>query len=293
MDTSQLGVNIASLANFGLYESIAKTRELGFQTIELLAFAGARHSQGDLAGFWFNKLSEPEKEQMRDSLSDFRHIAVHLPFIDTPLFSYNQDICRLSREQVKIGIDALGFLGGEAAVIHVNRQPFFSFQEYWTEMIDTFRDLGDYCTCHKIRLCIETMMPDSFNEFVSLIRDINHPHVGAAIDVGHIGGCDRLSSVRSKFEFDEAAKRYNDCLIELVEILGEKNFHFHIHDVRAEDWRDHRQPGTGIVDFKRLFNILEDINYTRLLTFELEEPDIVESLTASKIYIEKIIKGVG
>ena len=45
-----------------------------------------------------------------------------------------------------------------------------------------------------------------------------------------------------------------DCLLGLMARLGDKLFHVHLHDVhlhdvRRGDWRDHRAPGRGSLDF--------------------------------------------
>ena len=289
MDEAKLGTNTASLANFGLQDAIRTARELGFQTIELLAFAGARHSQGDLAGFWFNKLSSEEKHLLHDAVESFVHVSIHLPFIDTPLFSHNEEMAELARQQLRTGIDGGGFLGAETATLHVNQKAFWTFREYWGEMVEILRCLGDHASRHGIKLGIETMLPSSIEDYVGLIAEVDHDCVGATIDVGHISGCSDLQVAPDQRGTEEACRQYNDTLIEIVERLGDKIHHFHLHDVRRTDWRDHRAAGTGIVDFERLFGVLKSRGYGGLLTFELEEAEIVPALAASKEHIEKLM----
>ena len=87
MKTDQLGVNIASLAGYDLYDAVSTLKTLGFKTVELLSFEGGKHSQGDLPGFWFGKLSATEKDELKEALRSFSGITLHAPFADTPLFT--------------------------------------------------------------------------------------------------------------------------------------------------------------------------------------------------------------
>ena len=71
--------------------------------------------------------------------------------------------------------------------------------------------------------------------------------------------------------------------------LGDRLIHFHIHDVRRSDFRDHRGLGNlddnGVVDFPRLTSQLSRTPYNGLWILELEEPDREEALTRSRAYL--------
>lgn len=51
--------------------------------------------------------------------------------------------------------------------------------------------------------------------------------------------------------------------------LGPKLFHLHLDEVRRADWREHFVPGTGIIDWSRLFSSLAAVKYSDLLVLEL------------------------
>jgi sugar phosphate isomerase/epimerase len=51
--------------------------------------------------------------------------------------------------------------------------------------------------------------------------------------------------------------------------LGPKLYHLHIDDVRAVDWREHFLPGTGIIDWPRLFTKLSRARYDGLFAAEI------------------------
>jgi sugar phosphate isomerase/epimerase len=285
MEKQQLGSNTASLAGYSLFDAIATIKRMGFSTIEFLAFGNARHSIGNLAGFWFSKLSEAEKNSLRNEITSFYGIAVHAPFIDIPLITYNEAVQRLAIAQICEAIDAASFLGGSLITIHLNAKTSYQLHEYWDEMVLVSRFLGDYAAERNVSVGIETGFPPKVDDFVKLITDIDHDAVGGNIDVGHL-----TNSVDSELRgTKEGELVYNDNLTELTSRLGNKVYHLHLHDVRASDWRDHRQAGTGIIDFRGLFAVLDAFNYRKLMTFELEELQKEEALRASKKYIEDII----
>ncbi len=143
MEKKQLGSNTASLANYSLFDAIDTIKQMNFQTLELLAFSNARHSIGDLAGFWFSKLSKEEKDKLKDATTSFYGIALHAPFINIPLITYNDAVQQLAIAQISETIDAAAFLDGSLVTIHLNSKVSYQLHEYWDEMISVSRFLGD------------------------------------------------------------------------------------------------------------------------------------------------------
>ena len=88
---------------------------------------------------------------------------------------------------------------------------------------------------------------------------------------------------------DEARARFNEVLNSLVAGLGDKVSHFHISDVRASDWADHRRIGSGVIDFPRLFGTIRRISYRGVFVFELEEPEVLPAVEQSKTYVERLL----
>ena len=80
----------------------------------------------------------------------------------------------------------------------------------------------------------------------------------------------------------EARARFNDVLNTLVSTLGEQLVHFHISDVRATDWVDHKRIGSGIGDFPRLFGTVRGIGYRHLFVLELEEPNQLTAIEQAR-----------
>ena len=289
MDTAKLGTNTASLAGLALYDAIDCVRDMGFGTIELLAWEGGIHSQGELAGYWFDEMPTPERERLRDAVAGFDHLATHLPFVEMPLFTYNRELAALVRQQLETGIEGTAYLGGETATMHVWARAQRDVRYYWQDMVDTLRRLADHGERHRVKVAIETMFPPSIDDFVGLIEEVGHPYLGANVDVGHIRGCTDLAVPAHERGTPEAEAAYMQCLLTLMERLGEKLFHVHLHDVSRGEWRDHRAPGRGFLDFGAILGKLAAAGYPHLLTFELEEPDVVPALEESKRFVEAIM----
>ena len=289
MDTHKLGTNTASLAGFSLFDAIDKVRELGFHTIELLAWEGGIHTQGELAGYWFDELSQDERGRLREAVAPFDHVATHLPFVEMPLFTYNTKLAAFVKEQLKTGIEGTAFLGGETATMHVWPRAQRDVRYYWRDMVDTLRDLADHGARWGVKVAIETMFPPSIDEFAGLIGEVDHPYLGANVDVGHIRGCTDLRVPTEQRGTPESEQAYLECLLQLIDRLGDKLYHVHLHDVRRTDWQDHRAPGRGFLDFDAILAKLANLPYPHLLTFELEEPDIVPALAESKRLVEQIL----
>ena len=292
MDTRKLGTNTASLAGFTLSDAIDKARALGFHTIELLAWEGGIHSQGELGGYWFDELNQGERDRLREAVAPFGHVATHLPFVEMPLFTYNAKLAAFVKEQLKTGIEGTAFLGGETATMHVWPRAQRDLHYYWTDLVDTLRDLADHAARWDVKVAIETMFPPSIDEFAGLIDEVDHPCLGANVDVGHIRGCTDLNVSPEARGTSESEARYMECLLQLLDRLGDKLYHVHLHDVRHSDWQDHRAPGRGFLDFDAILTKLASMGYPHLLTFELEEPDIVPALEESKRLIEQIMQAL-
>ena len=288
--TARLGASTACLAGLTLLDAIEEIRRLGFGTVEVIAYTGARHSVGEIPGFSFDETSPAARELVFEATRPFHHISAHLPFQDLRLFSSSRGEHEAGVERLQTALDGLAYLRGELAVMHIGwPEHGKQFRDIWGPMVDTLRALGDYGAERGVALGIETMQPDSVRDYVELVCAVDHPRVGAVIDTGHIRGSTDIGIPPDRRDSDEARTRFNDVLDTLVTELGEKVFHFHLSDVRSGDWVDHRRLGTGIVDFARLFRTLRRVEYDKLLVLELEEADQVDALMASRTFVERLM----
>jgi len=285
-----LGASTACLAGRSLLEAIRELERLGFGTLEMITYTGARHSVGDIPGFAYDQASAAERDMVFKATRRFRHISAHLPFQDVRLFSSDKAERRTGLARLQSSIDGLAFLRGEMAVMHLGwPDKGLRFRDIWQAMIDALRWLGDYAAKRTLKLGIETMQPDSVRDYTDLIVAADHTSVGAVIDTGHIRGSTDIGLIAERRDTDEARARFNDVLNTLVATAGKNVFHLHLSDVRRSDWIDHREIGSGIIDFPRLFTTLRRIGFSGLYVLELEEPDTIGALERSRTYVQKLI----
>jgi sugar phosphate isomerase/epimerase len=285
VELTRIGTGLGCFANHGFWEAIERAAELGFGSIELLSVEGSRHSVGLLPGIWFDGITDGDLARLRRALASFAHTSVHAPFVDAPLFTYNRGIARESLRQVEACIAVAGRLGVRAVAVHANRRALLDASGYWDEMVVVFRRLGDAALAAGTVVGLETGYPDRFDQFVDLVRAIDHRAVGATVDVGHVAFLVE-SGPRGTAE---GAAAYNRNVVELIRALGEQVVHAHLHDVRQVDWRDHRALGTGMLDLPAMVAAFRSVGYEGLLQIELEEPAQEEALLASRRAIEVLL----
>ena len=159
------------------------------------------------------------------------------------------------------------FLGARVVVVHCHMAKIAE-PDVRGRVIESMRDLADYADAFGVRICLET--PTDLREpalFAALIRDIDHPNLGATIDTGHLRSCLDDATKRSSAVVDA----YNDVLFNLtrdVLALG-KLFHVHLNDIRAETLADHYGIGLGFVDFERVLGAIQADGYEGMLVLEI------------------------
>ncbi|MHB8997070.1 MAG: sugar phosphate isomerase/epimerase family protein [Armatimonadota bacterium] len=275
LSLSQFGFSTASLAGHSIPEACRLGHDLGFTVVEFLAFAGYRHSRGEVCGFYYDRMTPDEQAALRELASGFRHVTTHAPFFELPILSPNPALRETAVRQLEIAIEATAAIGGELTVTHAAPKATHTLEQSWDELVALYRHLGDLAAEQGVRVTIETTYPPTVTEFAELIWEIDHPAVGANVDVGHL-----VPQVPAELRGTEAAPDYyNDLLEQHLRSLGSKLYHFHLHDVRAGDLRDHRACGRGIIDYARVLRVAAELDYQGVFVFELEEPDMVEALT--------------
>ena len=266
-----IGANTA-ISGYGLFEAIDLLRKLGFQTIEVQNLVGTPEpTPGKYPGFRFDEADEELKRRVKDAIRDFQLVTTHLPYAGLEYFSPGGEQARNAVRTLEMALEATAFLGAKIGVMHPKAGPGMSLKETWPLMISRFRRWGDIAKAGGFRLALETGYPLSVNDFVRLVQEVDHDSVGAAIDVGHQGRYEELTRrVRPEDRGTRAGiAAYNDINMELVERLGEKLIHFHIHDVEPKTWKEHKPLIYGFIDYPRLIRRLRELNYQGVLVFEI------------------------
>jgi sugar phosphate isomerase/epimerase len=267
----QLGANTA-IEGYGLIQAIDTLRELGFSAIEIHPMGVPEPRAEKFPGFEFDKLDRAQRKEIRKSLKGFQFVTTHLPYTGLDYMSASHDVRESSIRTVEIAMEATAFFGATVAVLHP--QPLAEGTPNWPSYLDRFRRWGDRARKLGFRIALETGYPRSVRDFVRLVKEIDHDSVGATIDVGHQS---RYAELVARVKPEERAtpagiKAYNETTFAIIQELGPKVFHFHVHDIDPATWKEHQPLSTGFVDYPGLFQILRRINYQGLLILEISGP---------------------
>lgn len=222
----------------------------------------ARHSLGEFPTLRFYEAGERERRRLREELSRFKRITIHQ--------AWNSDW--------RSWIDCASYFGAELVTVH---HPQMGLREG----IMYLREMGDYAARAGIRIGVENA-GGGYEGYIALIEGIDHPAVGATLDIGH---CAYFEEVKSLPSLRARIRRLNDLIEELVGRLGGKLFNLHLHNVRASDWKDHRSLPDGVIDIPRLVDRLKAIGYKGLFVIELEEPEAEAKAEESGRYLSELL----
>lgn len=262
----QIALGMPSLAGYEIFSALEKAKELGFQSI--MSFPGGpntRHSLGEFPTLNFYEGSTQHLEMVKNMLSGFKHISIHQAWDDN----------------WEAWIDCAHYFGAKIVTVH----PPAGSPQSKQELIAYFRRIGDYALSKGIRVGIENVGGE-YDDYVCLIKSVDHPAVGATIDVGH---CAYFTQVRAVENIHERIAALNEILHKLVCDMGEKLYHFHLHNVRKTDWRDHRSVTNGVIDFPSLFAVAKGIGYSGMFDIELEEPEMEKESSQSGEYLSQLL----
>jgi hypothetical protein len=113
--------------------------------------------------------------------------------------------------------------------------------------------------------------------------------------VGHQSRFEELSPIKSDdYATPQAIKAYNDVNLKIVETLGDKLFHLHVHDILPATWREHHPLVHGFIDYPRLLSKLRDSRYAGVLIFEImgEGEKMPEYLRDSKQKLDSYLSAL-
>ncbi len=281
-----LGINPVCFRSLDRFAFLRKSAQLGFKAVEILAFRNGPASVGRVDGFWPEELEDKSlKSKLIEALSPFRFVAVHAPFVDLPLFSHNIGVEREARRQIRNSIQMARQIGAEVVSVHACHKLGYSLEEFWDEMVETFRRIGDWAEEEGIKVGVETGYPPDEETFCRLVEQIDHPSVGVCFDVGHV-----VAHLPREAREARDASALNDAIERMVRRLAERIVNVHVHDVRPSDFRDHREVGTGAIDFPRFLGVLLETGYRGPLILELEESEEDGAARRSKDFLDRILE---
>jgi len=275
--------------------TLALLHKIGFPIVEIHPMGKPEATPGKFPGFQCNELSTDQRLKIKEQLRPFRHATTHLPYTGHDYFAKDEAVAEAAVKMVDIALEGSAYFGAEVAVLHPKTGAGQTDESQWPVMLKRIRRWGDMAQRHKIRIALETGYPASIANFVRLVKEVAHPAVGATIDVGHQSKYAELVAriPPEKRGTPEGIRAYNDTTLAIIEGLGSKTIHLHVHDIDPSTWKEHLPLGTNFVDYKRLFALLDRIDYKGYLIFEIGgKPEEMEHhLRDGKARLEKMLAG--
>jgi D-psicose/D-tagatose/L-ribulose 3-epimerase len=241
-------------AGWGTAFGIRKTREVGFDTIDIFADpldAGIR-----------------ERKLIKDECDQAGLPIVSVCCVAVGLTDFNPSVQRFHVERVKAYLDMAYALEARNLLLvlgeYIWQREVIPPAEQWATAAEHVRTLGDYAADLglEIALELEPFHLSLLNDVDSMVRfldDVGLPGVKANLDISHL--------VLSK----QPAS--------LVERLGGKVAHVHISDCNGQVHGD-LPPGRGVVDFPSYLAAIKALGIDDVvMSIELEyapEPDRIE-----------------
>jgi sugar phosphate isomerase/epimerase len=259
-------LGLPSLAGHSLPEALQKARELGFQSIMALPSGpNAKHSLGPFPTLEYDNAEK--RDWLRTALAGFSRISIHQ--------AWNQDW--------RSWIDCAAWVGAEVVTVHAGL-PQGDTDSWLANCVRHWRTVGNYAQEHGIRIGIENEGGPR-EAYLKLVREIDHPAVGATVDLGH---CAYFREVTSEPDPASRAALLNQVIADTLRQLDGQLAALHVHNVRTRDWRDHRSIPHGAIDFPAAFEILAEIGFLGAMDIELEEADMEVSCAETGTYLDAL-----
>jgi sugar phosphate isomerase/epimerase len=181
-----------------------------------------------------------------------------------------------------MSITAAQALDLEAVTIHAGLPiRHMALDEFRARLVDVLQQLGEAAARAGTRIGLENWRyPDNPEEHLRILEMVNHPNVGATLDIGHIAYWFQNEGTMGLTNKDDEAE-YHRRLYSFIEALGPRIVHVHVHDVRAADLADHRGLGRGFLDIEGIVAALDRVGFDDVLLFEIHQSEFAESVTKS------------
>ncbi|MBM3753853.1 MAG: sugar phosphate isomerase/epimerase [Acidobacteria bacterium] len=265
-----LGCNTA-VQGYGLFAAIELLRRLEFPVIEIHPMGKPEPVPKVFPGFQFDKLDAADKRKIRAALRPFRLVTTHLPYTGLNWLSPDPAIRAHAVRTIDTALDGSAYFGAKLAVLHPQPLPNQPWIDRRSEYVDGIGRWASRAASLGVRIAIETGFPLSVKDFTDLVGALPMANIGATIDVGHQG---RFTDLTSRVPPEDRAKpesirAYNDTTIRIIETLGKRVFHLHVHDIDPDTWVEHKPMVHGFVDYPRIFAALDRAGYRGALVLEI------------------------
>jgi sugar phosphate isomerase/epimerase len=179
-------------------------------------------------------------------------------------------------DNVKHMIEASAELGSGIVVVlpsACSAEPTGDFGVEWRNAVDSLKEIGLYSQGYGVVLAIEpiarflTHTVTRVDQALMLVKEAQTPSLGVMADSFHMNIEERT--------IEEALRRANGSLV-----------HVHVSD------SNNFAPGSGHLDFRKIFDVLDEIRYNGFVSAELaESPSEAEQSAAATIDFLRHLRG--
>ncbi len=238
--------------------SLSLVKELTDENLELVKKAGIDFVEFSYSiDYYFNTLEFPANgakygQMVRDH--GLEVWSLHLPFSRTyDISSENEENRRDAIERNKLMIRAAADAGAKLCVLHPSSEPIEDERrpERLRRSRDAILELKEVADECKILIAVEnlprTCLTRTSDEMIWLLKETG---AKMCFDTNHSLVEDDLAYVRN----------VTDAGVEIITL--------HMSDYDMIDER-HRLPGDGVVEWQKLFALLEKVNYSGIMMYEV------------------------
>ena len=239
--------------NFSIEDSIKSISSAGYSAVELMC--DEPHAYPPLSSDKIDSIKKTlnENKMTISNLNGFMMCAVE-DFHHPSWIEKNQNYRQKRIEHTKNCINLAKQLGVNTVSTEPGGPPSGASRE---EELDIFEqglnEVLPIAEQNKTKILIEPepgLLIENSSQFLDFISRFDSEFIGLNFDVGH---------------FFCVGEDPADLIISLKEHIN----HIHLEDIAASREHQHLVPGTGTIDFLRVFNALSQINYKGYLTVEL------------------------
>jgi len=255
----------------GTAEGIRKTKEIGFDTIDIFADP--------------LEITTRERKLIKDTARQAGLPIVSVCCVALGLADFNGSVQKFHVQRAKAHLDFVYELEAKNLLLvlgeYIWQQEVIKPRDQWKWAVENTRALGEYAAELGVEIAIELepfklSLVNNLDRMVEFLNDVNHPAVRANMDISHLHlshtPADQIPRLRGRI----AHVHFSDC-----------------------DGKVHGDlpPGRGVVDFIPYLTALKDVGYDGTVSIELEyspEPaKIVEWVTEAYHATDKLMRDLG
>jgi sugar phosphate isomerase/epimerase len=258
-------------AGQGTAYGIRKTKEIGFDTIDIFADP--------------LDLDTTERQLIRTECAKVGLPIVSVACVAVGLIDFNPSVQRFHVDRCRAYLDFAAELGAKNVLLvlgeYIWEKQVIPPAEQWETGVRHLKTLGDYASGRGVQIALELepfklSLLNDVDSMARFIDDVNHPAVRANIDISHL----QLAGVKPE---------------ELRKLKG-KAIHVHISDCDGKVHGD-LPPGRGVMDFIPYLREIRDLGIDGAMSIELEyspEPDrIAEWVTEAYTATDRLMRQAG